>query len=130
MKRPSAAADGDITVPPHATYSTATARVSSRVRRSGCNTLALPRTLAVPAGGGFRRSLCYPVLAQEAMADAMADDGPSSPAGVPEDPAHELWRNCRGSPGIFDHWMKLITHLEAAGEPVQPGTNSQKSSMQ
>jgi hypothetical protein len=73
--------------------------------------------------------LRYPMLAQEAMADAMADDGPSSPAGVREDPAHELWRICRGSPGIFNHWMKLITHLEAAGEPVQPGTNSQKSSI-
>jgi predicted RNA polymerase sigma factor len=69
------------------------------------------------------------MLAQEAMADAMAADATRSPQGVPEDPAHELWRNCRGSPGIFDHWMKLITHLEAAGEPVQPGTNCPKSSM-
>lgn len=66
------------------------------------------------------------MLAQEAMADTIPDDGPSSPEVVLEDPAHELWRNCRGSPGIFDHWMKLITHLEAAGEPVQPGTTSAK----
>ena len=50
----------------------------------------------------------------------MAQDAPRSPAGEPEDPAHELWRKCRGSPGIFDHWMKLITHLEAAGEPARP----------
>ena len=49
----------------------------------------------------------------------MAQDAPSSPAGEPEDPAHELWRKCRGSPGIFDPWMKLITHLEAAGEPAR-----------
>ena len=35
------------------------------------------------------------------------------------DPATDMWESCRRSPGTFEHWMKLIPHLEKAGEQAQ-----------
>jgi hypothetical protein len=91
-----------------------------------CDSFGLVRNVSDTSLCSITEDSDFHPAGRQASTDAMADDGPHSPEGVPEDPAHELWRNCRGSPGICDHWMKLITHLEA-GEPVQPGTTYPKS---